>query len=122
MESENLNQDSAKHSIRAFLLYVFIVGIAILILQVYWGYIGAPFFISILLGGLAQTLFRISKRMWMNIIKPSPEGEKHSTFPLMQAVVGLTPSYKLLILLFLLMSIVSAFWYAVGMGLHWVFH
>lgn len=118
MDAENIevSEQSDKRVTLPYLVYVFGVGIASIVLLIYWGVTGFSFPLAILIGGLIQLIFRVSKRMWSNILNPQP-GSIDSKKVFLNATVEIMPTAKVFLFIYFVMIIVSAFWYSVG----WLF-
>ena len=107
-----------------FLIYTFGFGIPLFIVIVYAGYKLWPFWLTILVGGLVQTAFRISKQSWRNklagtIVHPQRQESSDSAedVALRDKVEANLNSPLGYLMVYAAMVGVTAFWY----GLGWVF-
>lgn len=116
-ESIETTEEIEKKVTLPYLTYTFVIGIASVALIIYWGFTEFSFFISIALGGLFQGLFRTIKRMWSNNLNSELKDSNKSVNPIALSFSTL----KVFGSLYAVMVVVSAFWYAVGMFLSWLF-
>jgi len=123
MDAESIEptKDIEKRVTLTYLIYTFGIGIASIVLIIYWGFTGYSFFISLVIGGLIQVLFRTTKRMWSNYLNPELQDSIELRNPMISGVIETLPSFKVFGSLYAVMVVVSAFWYAVGMFLNWLF-
>ena len=103
-----------------YLLYVFGIGVASIILLAYWGYTGFSFYISVVIGGFIQVLFRTTKRMWSNSLNYELQKSSNSKNPFMQSIIETLPAIQVFASLFAIMVVVSSLWYGLGMLIYWL--
>ena len=120
MDIEGPNKVQNTNSL-AYLIYVFGVGLASVALLIYWGYTSYSLFISILIGGAIQVIFRTTKRMWANAENPPSLEENVIKNPILHGFVETLPTFKVFASLYAIMIFVSLFWYGVGKLFGWLF-
>ncbi len=95
-----------------FLVYMFGVGLGLIVALGYAGYASWPFLITIAVGAVAQLLFRIIKRVWKNSLNANGGSAPEDTFD--------PKFFRKLLLAYVAMVAVSALWYGVGWGVRWL--
>jgi len=122
MDTEEI--ETSKESVdvsSAYLIFTFSVGITLAVALTYLGFIGYSFWVVIAVGGLAQVAFRISKRAWSNSLNPAYAEEKRHKNLLISAAIDTLPTVTIFMSLYVVMVLVSAFWYGVGALFSWLF-
>ena len=112
--------NQSKNMSAPYLVITFGAGIFLVSCLIYAGVKGYSFLLSILLGGIAQVLFRVSKRMWLNSLNPVINTSRNKNL-LVTGIIETMPTVKVFGLLYLAMIAVSALWYGIGMFFAWVF-
>ncbi|MFS1524457.1 hypothetical protein ACL7TT_10140 [Microbulbifer sp. 2304DJ12-6] len=114
------NEESVANNVpRIYLINSLVVGLAIIIVLLVAGYSDWPFWPSVLLGGLAQGIFRIVKKAYMSSAKyPEREDEVYldddgSAFDWL--------TFNVFAMIFAFTSTVAAFWYGIGAIVGWLF-
>ncbi|MGH1366377.1 MAG: hypothetical protein ACRBF0_22645 [Calditrichia bacterium] len=97
----------------SYFLYVFLFGSLIICIIVFAGMKGYNFWLSTILGGIAQTVFRLSKRMLKRANITSTEKSSKAE----EQIVSWS-ALNVFVFIFLFMMIVSAFWYGIGVLLN----
>lgn len=103
----NESDDEAQSLTASYRAFSIVVGIGLVAALTYAGYAGLPPIPTILVGAVAQTIFRVSKRSWkrsLTNLETNDPGASPKT----------TEDRKALILVFVAMIAVSALWYGVG--------
>ncbi|TDF41523.1 hypothetical protein EYS14_01305 [Alteromonadaceae bacterium M269] len=118
MEQSETKENNSKSA--PFLVFTFGVGFLIIACLVYLGTYGFNFWLSILIGGVAQVFFRVIKRIWANAINDSVYSSNNSN-SLVQGGIDTLPTFKIFALLYVAMVSVSALWYGIGAFLAWLF-
>jgi hypothetical protein len=97
-----------------YLIYSFVVGISVVLAIIYAGLSQLSFIYSILIGGVAQSLFRLVKRMWLNKLNTSDKSDASDKTVSVSNV-------KVFFMVYAAMVVVSAFWYGFGALINWLF-
>lgn len=114
-ESEDTNKMSVP-----YLVFTFGFGLSLIVCLVYAGLQGVPFILTIAVGGVAQVLFRVTKRAWRNALNPAKNTSKHSSH-LAAGIIETIPTIKVFAMLYVTMVAVSALWYGIGSFFGWLF-
>lgn len=123
MEIEQQPEQEAEQSKNMsvpYLVFTFGVGISLIACLAYAGVQRYSFLFSILIGGVAQVLFRVSKRMWLNSLNPGIYTSKNKNL-LVTGIIETMPTVKVFSFLYLAMVAVSALWYGMGIFFALVF-
>ena len=95
-----------------FMVYMFGVGLGLIIALGYAGFASWPFLITIAVGAGAQLLFRVIKRVWKNSLNGEGGTSAEDRFDL--------KFFRNLALAYAAMLAVSALWYGIGRGVRWL--
>jgi hypothetical protein len=108
---ESTTQPVSKVSV-PFLVYMFGVGLGLIVALGYAGYASWPFLATIAVGAVAQLLFRTIKRVWKNSLNVHGGSSSEEPFDL--------KFVRNLLLAYVAMLAVSALWYGLGRGVRWL--
>jgi len=97
----------------AYLAYTFIAGIGLIVVLTYGGYASWPLFPTIAAGALAQSVFRVIKRMWKRSL--SSPGE-----PAQDLNISTAEATRYFVFLYVAMVLVSLLWYGIGWSIGWL--
>ena len=103
---------SASKTSVPFMVYMFGVGLGVIVALCYAGYSSWPFLITIAVGAVAQLLFRVIKRAWKNSLNGDDSSSAEDSFDL--------KFLRNLVLAYVAMLAVSALWYGIGRGARWL--
>ncbi len=103
-------EESAEFSV-TYLIFIFVIGFGIVGVIAVAGGRGWPLIPTILVGAGAQTAFRVAKRVWSNEL-----AEKNSSDDDDDRLLTLD-ALKTFGGIFLVMIVVSLFWYGAGFGI-----
>ena len=98
----------------SYLVSVISIGIALIITYIVAGYNQWPFILTVMLGAIAQTIFRIIKRVIKNNIQKTEANNSNSETSNMSAL-------KIYTLIYIMMLFVTALWYGIGVVIEKLF-
>jgi len=105
-----------------YLVYIILVGIPLFLFLIYLGFISYNFWLTVLVGGVAQVIFRVSKKAWSNLLNRHAENDRAQKDPIFTAILESTPTVTVLISLYLAMVLVCGLLYGFGSMIGWVFN
>ncbi len=98
-----------------YLAYMYVVGFGIIGVLMYAGVNAWPFWLTVLIGGVVQLVFRIIKRTWKNSFSSTeispPEGPEQTLT---------RTDIRNLLIAYPTMVAVCALWYGIGWGTAWI--
>lgn len=101
---------------KSYILSVISIGVTLIIILIYSGYNDWPFIPTVMLGAVAQTLFRITKRVIKNKIQKTNTDTDSSN----EEISNLS-AIKTYGLIYIIMLFVTALWVGVGIVIGKVF-
>jgi len=105
-----------------YLVYIILVGIPLFLLLIYLGFIGYNFWVTVLVGGVAQVIFRVSKKTWSNLLNRHAENDRAQKDPIFTAILESIPTITIFVSLYVAMVLVCGLLYGFGSMIGWVFN
>lgn len=111
MDSDNIEMNEGATPPKYYSSITTLVALSIVAVLIYLGVQGFPFWPVVLLAGIVQVIFRVSKRAWLNAF--SAEQQTDGSAEVDEGVSD-GSAIGIYLALYAVMVLVSALWYGIG--------